>query len=174
MTEPRNAARLPYVPYPKGIVTTKVGQADCTITSDKHVSIMAGGSSARVPGFEYRGRQYYSHIHLFLQPDGQWRPNKEDRSDVYVDGCTEIGRKTIKDAVVEGWNTFIRENADLLVSAQLADLSNNIVRMDEDIAKAKVSLEEFEAKRKDLLRQEEEILKKEDKKDAGRQQPDEG
>lgn len=144
-----------FMDFVKGEIETPFGLMRYAITEGEHVSISAGGSGDPPP-ITVNRVPYYTHVHLFLRPEGGWA--KRTYSDMSMtragspgDSASRAAAEKAYDGVRAAWEGFISSNQGLLVEAERGHLNNQIQRVEEKAEEARAELAALEAEYNALL-----------------------
>jgi hypothetical protein len=147
----------------KGYFDTPFGRMEFVLVRGDAVSITAGGSSDKLDPIVVRNIPYYTSLGLQRQPDGTWikRPDSNDpymsRKDRFGDSGTPFAKGKAYEGIRMAWEAFIAGDDMALIEADRAYLNNEIIGVEKDVEKARLALENEEAKRQALLKAEEDV-----------------
>ena len=142
----------------EGKLETPFGIMDFAITQGDHVSISAGGSSNEAPRIVVNRIPYYTHLHLYLRPDGSW-VRKDEYREPYMsrgmgDDASRAAREKAYAGIRQAWETFIAGDEVALLEAERRHLNNDIMQVEKDIEKAEKVVADLDSKRGALLARE--------------------
>jgi len=144
-----------WMDFVEGRLETPFGPMHFAITQGDHVSISAGGSTDKLPRILVNRVPYYTHLHLFLQPDGSWI-RKDEYREPYMsrtagDDATRSAREKAYVGIKQAWEAFIAGDEISLLEAERSHLNNDIIRVEEQLKKAEKVVEDLDTKRDRLL-----------------------